>query len=533
MAQPTDSGAGDTATTPSTPSAGGPGSNLLTQWLATVQSLVDQAPTELAKAVGLFYAARAAISTVASGVAAAVSQATINTANAKYHGVPLSPAVLATAIVRNVLPDSSGGAGTPPAGYPAAEYTGVDGHSATDEALLSGLDGNRFAALVGATGMSYGVIDALRMLNRNTNLWALNAQNPAGTFPVYAGGADLGPTYGIGAQEFAEVVAHSDIRPEYIPDLLKLARNSISPADAVEMVVKQIIDQNTGQNLYAAAGGIPEQFAALVAAAGDSLGPEKLVDLLAHGSINYGQAERALGMSRVNPIFYYAYLDQATQGPGPVHNKYLAPYEVGEAVSSGHVDAATALNWLLDEGYSQAQAAAFISAKSTTAVAKVKEETTAQVLKLYGAKLWTADQATTELGNLGYTAAAITVLLAQAESQSIIAAHNAAVSRVRASYLVQQITDTQAVVALQSLGVPQAAITDFVADWHVELTTPTHHLAEGTVGKLLKEGYITPTQAQAKWVAMGYSANDAALLLLIYPWPGEQPAGTGTPAATA
>jgi hypothetical protein len=507
--------------------------SLITQVLNAVTSIANASAEDIAKVLGAYQAARAAIQTVAAGIAAAASQSTINTANAKYHGVPLSPAVLATGIVRNVLPDSSGGAGATPANYPPPLYSGVDGHSATDEAALSGLDGNRFAALVGATGMSYGVIDALRMLNRNANLWALDVENPAGTFPVYAGGTDLGTEYGISPQEFAEVVAHSDIRPEYIPDLLKLARNSISPADAVEMVVKQIIDQNTGQNLYAAAGGIPAQFPALVAAAGDSLGPEKLVDLLAHGSISYAQAERALGMSRVNPIFYYAYLDPATDGPGPVHNKYLAPYEVGEAVSSGHVDAATALNWLLDEGYNQAQAEAFISAKSTTAVAKVKEETTAQVLKMYGAKLYDQAEATTALTNLGYTTAAVPVLLAQAEASSIIAAHNAAVSRVRASYLVGQITDTQATVALQSLGVATAAINDFISDWHVELTTPTHHLSEATVGKLLKEGYITPEQAQAKWVAMGYSADDAALLLLIYPWPGQEPAGTGIPAATA
>jgi hypothetical protein len=166
-------------------------------------------------------------------------------------------------------------------------------------------------------------------------------------------------------------------------------------------------------------------------------------------------------------------------------------------------------------------------------VAKVKEDTTAEVLKMYGAKLYDQAEATTALQNLGYTAAAIPVLLEQAEAQSIIAAHNSAVSRVRASYLVQQITDIQATVALQTLGVPVAAINDFISDWHVERTTPTHHLSEATVGKLLKEGYISPETAQAKWVAMGYSANDAALLLLIYPWPGQEPAGTGTPAATA
>ena len=70
-----------------------------------ISSLVSLSAEGLAKAVGLWTAARAAVSTVASGVAAAATQSTINTANAKYQGVPLSPATLATAIVRNVLPD--------------------------------------------------------------------------------------------------------------------------------------------------------------------------------------------------------------------------------------------------------------------------------------------------------------------------------------------------------------------------------------------------------------------------------------------
>ena len=471
--------------------SGGAGSNLLTQWLDGVKSALGGAPDQLAKALGLFYAARAAISTVASGVAAAVSQATINTANAKYHGVPLSPATLATAIVRNVLPDSTGAAGGGGANYPKPLYTGVDGHTPTDEAALSGLDGNRFAALVGATGMSYGVIDALRMLNRNANLWALNHENAAGTFPVFAGGTDLGTTYGITSDEFAEVVAHSDIRPEYIPDLLKLARNSISPADAVEMVVKQVLGMNTGQNLYAAAGGIPEQFHALVAAAGDSIGPEKMVDLLAHGLITYPEAKRALGMSRVNPDFYYAYIDSATQGAGPVHAKWLGPYEIGSAIAAGDVDAATGLQWLLDEGYDEAQAKAFTTSKATTVVAKVKEDTASQVLKLYAAQVYTEAETTTALGQPGLRQPAITVLESQAEARAMIAAHNSAVARVRAAYLVGEITQVQVKTDLRALGVPAAAVTAFLTDWDVEIATPTKHLSAAEMGKLCEKGKIT------------------------------------------
>jgi hypothetical protein len=461
-----------------------------------------------------------------------VSQATINTANAKYQGVPLSPATLATAIVRNVLPDSSGGAGKAPANYPPPLLPSVGAGTPDQEAALSGLQADRFKALVGATGMSYGVVDALRMLNRSTGLWSLVKNvNPTGNTPLYNQGNDLGSTYGITADDLAGVVAHSDIRPEYIPQLLKLARNSISPADAVEMVVKQVIDETTGSDLYGAAGGIPNQFAALVDSAGDSLGAEKLVDLLAHGSITQEQAQQALGMSRVNPRFYYAYIT-AAGGPGPVHNKYLAPYEVGEAVSTGHATAAQGLTWLLDEGYDAEQAKAFINAKTVTAVAKIKEDTASQVLQLYSAHLYTQDQTTTALANLGYVPAAITVMESQAEARAMISAHNSAVARVRASYLVGEINKTQVKTDLQALNVPAEAITAFVTDWDVELATPTKHLSAAEIGKLCEMGKITVQVAQSKWVASGFSANDAALLVILYPPPNPVVPGAGTAVVT-
>src|SRR5271170_2378315 len=154
MVVDTGGGGGTGTTAAATPSQGGSGSNLLTTFLDGWKAAIDNAPTALAQAVGLWFAAKAAIQTVAAGVAGAVSQATINTANAKYMGMPLSPSVLATGTVRGVWPDSSGGTGTLPSGYPAAEYpNGVAGNTITEEAALSGLNGNRFAGMVAATGM--------------------------------------------------------------------------------------------------------------------------------------------------------------------------------------------------------------------------------------------------------------------------------------------------------------------------------------------------------------------------------------------
>lgn len=493
--------------------------SVISTFTGAVSSLVSLSADGLAKVVGLWTAARAAVSTVASGVAAAATQGTINTANAKYHAVPLSAAALGTAAVRNVIPDPTGATGAPATGYPKPLYPNIDGHDIITEASYSGIDEDRLKVILGATGESYGVVDALRMLNRNVNLWSLNQKNTASALPLYEGGTDLGTQYGITADEFAEVVAHSDIRPEYIPDLLKLARNTISAADAVEMAVKQVIGPTTGQNLYAAAGGIPEQYQALVDAAGDSMGPQEIVNLLAHGKITFAQAELALGMSRVNPRFYYAYLDSTTQGPGPIHDKWLSPFEYEALLKADPTQADNVLTWMEADGYDSTQAKAWINSLVPTLVAKVKDDTAAQVLKLYAAQVYTEAETTTALANLGYTSAAIEVLEQQALATQMLAQHNSAVSRVRAAYLVGEITSAQVGADLGELGVPAAAVSAFLTDWDVEIATPKLHLSAAQVGKLLEEGYIDQATALAKWVAMGYSSNDAALLLYIYPPP--------------
>jgi hypothetical protein len=524
------------STTP--PPSNADSTSIVTQITDAIGAVVNLSADALAKGVGLWTAARAAVSTVASGVAAAAVQTAINNVNAKYHDAPLTPATLATAIVRNVLPDSSGGAGTPPSGYPAALYTGVDGHSATVEASYSGIDGNRFAALVGATGMSYGVMDALRLYNRRVNLWSLSP-NPDYTpgAPLYVGGTDLGSQYGIELPEVYEVIAHSDVRPEYSGDILKLAHDTISPADAVAMAVKEIVGVDVGQNLYAAAGGIPDQYQALVDASGDAAGIEKAVSLWMHGAITFTELVQVLAMSRVNPRFYGFYTPRpdtaAALAPGdgidesapstwesgwsiPANAHYVGAFEIGALVKAGTISAATALTWMLQEGYPQDQAQAYANQGGTPSDT-VKQQTEAMVLDEYAAGMYTEAQATAALENMGYTAASIPIILESAAAKMSLAARDSAVTKVKNSYLHGSISATQAQVDLGELNVPSTAITNYLTAWAVELGTPTAHLPPSEVGWLLERGFLTPAAAVAKWEAMGLGSADASLLLNRYP----------------
>ena len=181
----------------------------------------------IASLIGAITTAHQAIRTVATGIAAAVAQDAVNKANASYANVPLSPAVLADMAIRNL---TFANASLP-----------VDG-GLVNEALLSGINPERFAAMVLDTGESYGIIDALRLWHRGTYLTG---------------------DYGIAEDELDTVIYYSRVRDQFIPDLKKLSWNTMSEADAINTLVKGKADQAQAMAWYQAAGGMPEQFEVL------------------------------------------------------------------------------------------------------------------------------------------------------------------------------------------------------------------------------------------------------------------------------
>ena len=493
---------------------------------------MDGLAGDLAKAVGVWTAARAAVSTVASGVAAAATQATVAKANARYQGTPISPAALADMVVRNVLT----GPGVPAAN---ARVPSVDGNTAEQEAALSGLSPERFAALVLDNGESYGILDALRMYNRGTLMPSLTPGPAYETgVPLYEGGQNLAQKYGISYDELLKVIHYSRVRDEFVPDFLKLAKSTLSGADAVELAVKEIVDKDTARSLFEAAGGVGEQFDALVDASGDSLGLEKAADLLAHGVIDEGQMKQIIGLSRANPRFYRYYLPDQTGVP-PVVRKWLPIYELRVALETGMIGQEKALEWMKQEGYDGEQSALFLAAAQIGSLQNPKAESMAIILNEYTSNMLTEAEATTALEHLGYVGEAIPYLLQYAQSKAVISARNTAVSRVRAAYLLGLLTNDQATGDLGQLGVPAAAIRTLVTDWEVEKSVPHTLLTTAQIGKLVKDGAMDTATATRYWSMRGYTSEDIGWLFQIYPPPpgtGEvpPPAGSpGTPAATS
>ena len=478
--------------------------------LATLNGLITGDIQVVAKIVSTWVTAKQAVRTIATAVAAAASQSEMNTVMATYQDVPLSPAVLADMSIRN-LSIPKDGAGLDP--------------GLVAEAAYSGISPERFAALSLDTGESYGIIDALRLWHQGAYLVA-PVPNPDQTVgqPAYIPGPSLGDSYGIPENELDTVVYYSRVRNEFLPDLKKLSWSTMSPADAVNAAVKGRISPDFAKQLFEAGGGIPEQFDLIYESAGDSVGVEHAVALYDHGDITATQLQDVILQSRINPRFYDVAL--------LANKKWLSAFQIHQAVTAGEVDVATATKWMIAAGYPADQSAATVLSAAKGPIAKAKAETESIILADYQANIITEAETTTALASLGYTAEAIPFILESIVAKRVIAMRNSAILRTRTAYVDFLIDEPAAKADLVQLGLPSAAIDQFLTDWTIEQTLNIKRLSAAQVGKLLEDGVLDANNAIARWVQMGYAPEEANLLVYVYPPGSKAPAGTAPKVTT-
>jgi len=484
--------------------------NIIDDVLGYINTVRQDPVAAISELLGTFTTARQAIRTVAGGIASAVSQSAINQALKDNPDVPLSPAVLADMAIRNLV--IGAGNPTPDAGL-------------TAEALLSGVDPVRFAAMAADTGESYGIDQALDLWHRGTYLVApsVNPDRSPGAPPYIVGGL-LGDIYGIAESELDTVIYYSRVRDQFIADLKKLSWSTMTPADAINSLVKGRTSPELARALFEAGGGMPEQFDLLFESSGDSIGVVKAVELYAHKNITLAQLNDVIFQSRINPRFYDIALKE--------NIKWLAPYQIERAVAAGAVDGPTAMAWMIEDGYPEDQAAAFTATGMAGSTHTHKAETEGMILADFEAQIISETQASTALANLGYDAQSIPFILSTYVARRVITMRNAAITRTRLAYIEYLISEAQARVDLVALGVPEAAIAQFLTAWQIEQQTNVKRLSMAQVGKLCEEGVVDAVNAVARWTQMGYAPEEANLLLYVYPPGSKAEAGTSPSVTT-
>lgn len=385
--------------------------------------------------------------------------------NAIHTTQPLSPADLADAVERAIMSQGDGAA----------------------EAAQSGINSDRFNTLVELTGEPPGVIDMVK-------LWRQGR---------------------LDEDTLDKMIAYSRIRLEWLDQTKLLAYDVLSGADAIEARVKGVIGDSEAETMWKQAGGLPSQYGVALDSAGEAIGVVEAGNLYNHGLITEADFKAVIAYSRINPKF------EAISELQRFH--FLSPFQVHQAVAAGAIDTATAVQWMVEDGYPEEQAKAFAQAGGSTKAAKTKQVALGVVVDNYEAGLITQAQAMAQLANLGYTQAESETELLAYDARKLLTIKQSGVTSIRKAYLADVFTRNQASTELDALGIGSNIRDHYLTLWDIEAKSEFKQLTAAQLGDLYKVGVISLDYVIARWEAMGYSQDDAALLSYKYGNPVPNP----------
>lgn len=372
--------------------------------------------------------------------------------------VPLSPADASDAVVRNLMTDTDGAAA----------------------AAQSGINDANFEILVGLTGMPPGPIDMLSLWRR-----------------------------GLITEDFLDqAIRYSRVKDIYIDSIKDLAHSWMSPTDAIELAIKEIVDVPTAQQYFVTAGGLDDQFQILYEAAGNSIGAMSAMNLWNHGLIDESQVDQILGRTRINPIFYDVAKLQ--------RHKFLGVIQIEAILKTGAVPPEIAQAWMIADGYDEQQASLLANALAGGGTAKPKSETEGMIVQQYVDRMFTETEAIDALAEIGYSAQQADLIISTADAKRALSQQTAAVSAVRHAFMVGRITKAKASSDLDALNIPAAARDQWLSAWSVEQSVAIKELTPAQIGGMLKKGILSQATAMSRWVALGYDVADAELLYYDY-----------------
>lgn len=399
-----------------------------------------------------------AVGSILSPVLAAATQPIVqgiaNTAWPTHPNLPLSPDLLAASVIKGVLTEPQ----------------------AAGMAAVSGVDSDHFHTMVMSAGQSIGAGEALLLLRRKQ----------------------------INEAEFERIIRYSNVRNDFIPDVLKLM---FAPPPAGEVIAgalkKHLPDAEAAKKL-GEAGIDPANFDWMLATAGRPPGVESVVQLWNRGLATEADVDRTIAQSDVNPAF--ADLVKATRW------YQVPPRSIVPMLRAGGITEARARELLTQHGVRAADQDAFIAEAHSTTSHAAKELTMSQVLTMYEGRFLDRPTAQTRLAALKYPADQIVTLLDYADEKRTIRLTDALIRQIGSLYISHKITKPAAVNTLDSAQVPTAVQADLFHVWDLERAAKAPNLTVAQWQGALRRELVTRTQFDFAMDQFGYGPNEIDLL---------------------
>ena len=300
-------------------------------------------------------------------------------------------------------------------------------------------------------------------------------------------------------------ILQSRVRDEWIPTAEKLAYSPISVADAVNAVVQNQLTFAEGDSVSQQNGLEAGSFQTLVNTAGEPLSRGEMYELYNRGLVTQEQVIQAERESRLKN----KYNDVAFN----LHEKLLEPRMLSSAVEFGSITLQEAISQAEAYGYSPELAKVLIGEGTSRKLATYKNEVIASIRTMY--EDGGIDNATAQgaIISLGLNAEEAGFILEASDMKRATKQTGQVISAIRSKYLGRHIDDQEATSLLTTAGVPTAQVGYLLSEWGIEQQAYTRQLTEAQIVKAVKLQLLTADAGNARLIALGYSADDAALLI--------------------
>lgn len=382
-------------------------------------------------------------------------QDAVNDQWSRFQAQPLSPAVLASLVVRGFRTMSE----------------------ATEQAALSGLDEHRFSGLVEATGQSLPVEELLLLWRRGQ----------------------------ISTELLEHGIREGNTRDEWIDCVKQLRYAPPSAAQAIAAAVQGHLTYDESKAKVSDAGINPDEWQWLFDTAGRPPGIQQLIGLLNRGLVDETCVREAILESDIKNKYSDAIV--ATRV------KLMPMRTIVSGVRQGVIDVAGAIERLQKLGYSAEDAALLASEGATGTVSHAKHVAAGTVQQAYQDRMTDRGTAVGMLAELGYDATQADFLLDVRDAQRAYALDQQAVGVVRGAFVRRKIESTQATTALDAIGIPGSQRDELLTLWAIERDATPRELPIAELNYAVAHSLITPAEYSTRVLGMGYDQADAALLL--------------------
>ncbi|MGH3180328.1 MAG: hypothetical protein ACRDOE_00235 [Streptosporangiaceae bacterium] len=399
--------------------------------------------------------------------------------NALHQAALLAPADLADMVNRGIIGEGDG----------------------AEQARLSGLPGAAFAEMVRSAGESPGPGQLAEMLRRH-----IIAEGSA---------SDDGPSYRGG-------IAKSRLYTYWGDALAALALSLPSPAAAVEAQIRNVGSGGDPQTLYELAGGDPAYFQLMVDVTGQGPSPVEAGTLANRGFIPWSGSgadavsfEQALRESHFKDKWISAYKELAVYRPPP--RTVTAMYR------EGSVTREQAITMLQAYGVTPDAIASYLTPKAPSQTAKAKELTESQIVTAYKERAASAGTASGLLTEMGYSGQDAAFILATADAELRLQFEAEEIGIIHTLYTSARIPRNEASADLDLIGTIASKRDQLLGLWDLQIKQKVKVLSEADIEKAVKYKIISEADGEKRLTQLGYSADDAHIVILTY-FKGQIPA---------